>query len=108
MSRPVMTYAIAHAAGMDAGNASMRKAGRRVWSIEDRDVAARETNRLLDLMPDAEPTEPAAWGRWAAAQGMGRGDAQDIAQARFMGTKPLYPGDPTDVALQAYDDARRA
>lgn len=50
MTRPVLTYDIAMAAGWDAGNANARKHGRRVWAREDRDVAAAVTNDLLDRM----------------------------------------------------------
>lgn len=41
-----MTYDIAMAASRDAGNRSMRKAGRTRWSVEDWNVAADEFNRL--------------------------------------------------------------
>lgn len=41
-------YELAYAAGTDEGNRHMRKDGRKVWSQEDRSIAARETNRILD------------------------------------------------------------
>lgn len=47
-----LTREIAHAAGWDEGNRSMRAAGRAHWNAEDSDAAARETNRLYDLLPD--------------------------------------------------------
>ncbi len=45
-----LTYVICMAAGRDAGNAHMRKAGRTIWNLDDRNAAAREANRLLDIM----------------------------------------------------------
>lgn len=45
--RVTLTPELAHASGMDAGNASMRKAGRTRWNEEDANVAAELTNRLL-------------------------------------------------------------
>ena len=42
-----LTYEIAMAAGRDAGNRSMRKAGRAAWNREDWDAAAEVTNKLL-------------------------------------------------------------
>ena len=44
--KPTMTYKLAWAAGLDAGNRSMRKAGRKKWSSRDRDVATSTFNRL--------------------------------------------------------------
>ena len=41
-----MTYEIAHAAGWDAGNASMRKAGRKTWNRTDYNAFVKEFNRL--------------------------------------------------------------
>ena len=55
MSRPVLTYELAHAAGLDAGNRAMRKAGRTAWSDADYNVAAAEFNRLW---PDLSPFTP--------------------------------------------------
>lgn len=43
----VLTRAVAWAASTDAGNASMRKANRTKWSLEDRNVAVDKFNRLL-------------------------------------------------------------
>ncbi len=40
--RPTLTPEIARAAGQDAGNASMRAAGRSVWN-EDFDIMDRST-----------------------------------------------------------------
>ena len=42
-----ITYKIAHAAGWDAGNQSMHKAGRKAWNREDYNVAAKTMNCLL-------------------------------------------------------------
>jgi hypothetical protein len=47
MPIPEMTYEIAHAAGQDAGNRSMRKAGRTSWDREDFNIAAKEFSRLM-------------------------------------------------------------
>lgn len=46
MARLQMTYQLAHAAGMDAANRSMRKAGRTSWNEEDYNVGVSEQNRL--------------------------------------------------------------
>jgi len=45
-----ITYRLAHAAGWDAGNRSMREAGRTTWNDDDWNAAAEVTNRLLDAM----------------------------------------------------------
>jgi len=50
----ILTREIAQAVGMDAGNASMRKAGRKVWNEDDYNVAARTTNELLDIIDGPE------------------------------------------------------
>ena len=42
-----ITYKIAHAAGWDAGNQSMHKAGRKAWTREDRNVAEETMSRLF-------------------------------------------------------------
>jgi hypothetical protein len=42
-----LTYNLAVAAAMDAGNKNMRKHGRRAWSEEDRDIASDMLRRLL-------------------------------------------------------------
>jgi hypothetical protein len=42
-----ITYAVAMAAGLDAGNANMRAAGRTEWNEEDWDVAADIAARLV-------------------------------------------------------------
>ena len=47
-----ITYELAMAAGMDAGNRSMIAGGRTTWNLTDRNVAAAESNRLLDLIPE--------------------------------------------------------
>jgi len=46
MSRPTMTRELAWAAGTDAGNNSMRRAGRSVWNKDDYDLAVDTFNRL--------------------------------------------------------------
>lgn len=50
MSKIPMTYQIAHAAGMDAGNASMAKNGRAAWNEDDYNECERVTNSLLDMI----------------------------------------------------------
>ena len=50
--KPTLTFDLAHAAGMDAGNRSMRKAGRAHWSEDDYNAAVKETNRLLDIIEE--------------------------------------------------------
>lgn len=47
MRKAPASYTLAMAAGADAGNRSMRAAGRKRWSVEDWNVAAREVERLL-------------------------------------------------------------
>ena len=42
-----LIYEIAHAIGQDAGNRSMRKAGRKVWNRKDYNKAAETMSRLL-------------------------------------------------------------
>ena len=44
-----LTYEMAHAAGQDEGNRSMRKAGRDTWNEEDWHAAATKMNELLDM-----------------------------------------------------------
>jgi hypothetical protein len=48
--KPVLTKELANAAARDAGNRSMRAAGRAAWSQEDYNVASSEQNRLYDLI----------------------------------------------------------
>lgn len=49
MSTPkrTWTYSLAMAAGQDAANAQMRKAGRKRWSRADWNLAAETFNRLF-------------------------------------------------------------
>ena len=44
--RPILTDDLRRRAALDAGNRSMRAAGRVRWSVEDYDAAAREFDRL--------------------------------------------------------------
>jgi hypothetical protein len=46
VGKPVMTDALARAAATDAGNRSMRAAGREKWDAGDYDAAVAEFNRL--------------------------------------------------------------
>lgn len=46
----VMTVALARSVGQDAGNKSMRKAGRSVWSAEDFDAACEAMRKALLLI----------------------------------------------------------
>jgi hypothetical protein len=49
MSAPEMTPAIARAAGQDAGNRSMRAAGRASWNEDDWNAAVETMTRLMEL-----------------------------------------------------------
>lgn len=42
-------YALAHAAGHDAGNRAATAAGRTTWTADDYNAAVAQMNRLLDL-----------------------------------------------------------
>jgi hypothetical protein len=44
-------YDIAMAAGCDAGNRSMREAGRTAWNEQDKEVATEEFYRLMGREP---------------------------------------------------------
>lgn len=59
---------LAHAAGWDAGNRSMRRAGRSRWNAEDYNAAVREYDRLMGPPPGALLTDPA--DRRASAPGL--------------------------------------
>ncbi len=48
--KPVLTYDIAYAAGKDAANRRMRKGNRTKWDVDDYNEAAKECNRLLDII----------------------------------------------------------
>src|SRR5688500_4018108 len=48
----VVSYKLAHAAGLDAGNRSMRAAGRKAWSEQDRQAASDTMLALLDRAPE--------------------------------------------------------
>lgn len=50
MTQIVLTKELANAASLDAGNASMRRAGRTKWSVDDYNSACKEQNRLYDLV----------------------------------------------------------
>jgi len=47
-----MTYDIAMSAAIDAGNASMNRAGRASWNEEDRNAAAGTFSSLFPPLPD--------------------------------------------------------
>lgn len=53
-----LTPDLAKAAGLDAGNRSMRAAGRTVWNEEDYDAASQELTRLMRKI---EPDNPTWW-----------------------------------------------
>ncbi len=58
-----MTYAIAFAAGTDAGNRHMRGAGRATWNADDFAAAAAEFERLFALVEQpAQPEEVTSAG----------------------------------------------
>lgn len=44
----ILTYKLAMAAGQDAANRQMRKAGRKSWRRADYDLACRVTAKLLN------------------------------------------------------------
>ena len=44
-----ITYELAHAAGTDAANRQMRKAGRTAWSEDDYNLACRTMNELFPM-----------------------------------------------------------
>lgn len=46
----MLTEALARAAGMDAGNRSMRNGNRTAWNEDDYNTASEVTNRLLDQL----------------------------------------------------------
>ena len=56
--RITMTADLAHAAAMDAGNASMRKAGREHWNDDDNAAALAVTDRLAPYVPGWTPENP--------------------------------------------------
>lgn len=76
MSGIILTYDVAMAAGKDAANRNMRKAGRSVWSDEDFRLAANRTEELAMAFyranfPDAgEPTPDTAYAALAETRGM--------------------------------------
>ncbi len=49
-----LTPKLAHAAGTDAGNRSMRSAGRSSWAEDDYRTASRVKNALMDKIDRAE------------------------------------------------------
>jgi hypothetical protein len=51
VNRRTPTPAIAVAAGQDAGNRSMRAAGRTAWNEDDWNAAAAVSDRLFALIP---------------------------------------------------------
>ena len=54
MARPVLTYQLVWAAATDAGNRSMRKAGRKAWNRADYNASVREFHRLAPHIADPE------------------------------------------------------
>lgn len=62
MPSPVITREIAHAASWDAGNRSMRSAGRTAWSEDDYNAAVAEYNRLWPLEVELEELQKQAEG----------------------------------------------
>jgi len=47
MTKPKMTYSLAHSVGLDTGNRSKKKGGRTKWSRTDYNAAVREFNRVF-------------------------------------------------------------
>lgn len=58
-----LTPGVIGAATLDAGNASMRAAGRTAWSEEDYDAAALVSNRLWDALDGRPVVEHTRHGR---------------------------------------------
>jgi hypothetical protein len=54
MPRIELTRKLAHAAAWDAGNASMRAAGRKRWNEDDRDACWAEYERLWPVERELE------------------------------------------------------
>jgi hypothetical protein len=50
-NRIILTADIANASGTDAGNMSMRRAGRERWNEDDLEIACLTTNRLMLYIP---------------------------------------------------------
>ena len=48
-----MTYELANACALDAGNASMRRAERKAWTLDDWNVMAKKFHRLWPCPPGA-------------------------------------------------------
>jgi len=59
--RITLTREIAFAAGRDAGNRHMTKAGRTKWNREDYNAAATETNKLLDVVDPEQKRMREQW-----------------------------------------------
>ena len=61
MARLTMTYALAHAAAMDAANRRMRQHGRAAWDEDDYEESRLTMDRLMQRC--ADPDEYARyWG----------------------------------------------
>ena len=71
MAKPELTYNIIHAITWDAGNRSMRQAGRDKWSVDDYNAAADEFNRLMALAGLVPQTARAAEALTALAKAKG-------------------------------------
>lgn len=54
MAGKKVTYAIAHAIGMDAGNASMRAGGRSKWSRKDANACWAAFEKVRPLANDLD------------------------------------------------------
>ena len=51
----LLTIELARASAQDAANAHMRKHGRKVWSLDDWNVARDTLYRLMNHLPDPYP-----------------------------------------------------
>jgi hypothetical protein len=49
-----MNHEIAMAAALDAGNRSKKAGGRKIWSVDDWNVACHTYDRLMGQPPDAK------------------------------------------------------
>jgi len=59
MTKPILTPDLAHSAAWDAGNRSMRAAGRECWNEDDYNACVHEHNRLMTFLMPNHPTRAA-------------------------------------------------
>ena len=69
----IMTYRIAHSAGMDAANRQMRAAGRTAWNEEDAALAAAILHKCFPPCAEHPGLEPELCGCENATREMPNG-----------------------------------